>query len=69
MSSSARRCLIQYMNANLPEEDAQKIRVLSAGSRKRNIIPDEDEEILPQVSMPDQGEICTKSKETLPLGL
>ena len=69
ISSSARRCLIQYMNANLPEADAQKIRVLSAGSRKRNIIPYEDEEILPQVSMPDQGEICTKNKETLSLGL
>ena len=53
MSSSARRCLIQYMNAKLPEDDAQKIRILSAGSRKRKILTNEAKGSLPQDSMPE----------------
>jgi hypothetical protein len=36
------------MNAKLPEADAQKIRVLSAGSRKSQIITDAAEESLPK---------------------
>ena len=55
--------------ANLPEADANKIRTLSAGIRRRPLIRNEEEEDPPQDFMPEEGEICTKIKEVPTAGL
>jgi hypothetical protein len=68
-STSARRCLIQYLNTNLPEADANKIRILSAGTRKRTLIRNEEEEDPLQDFTPEEDVICTKRKEVPTAGL
>ena len=61
--------MIQYLNANLPEADANKIKILSTGTRRRPLIRNEEEEDQLQDFMPEGDEICTKRKEVPTAGL